>query len=537
MLGRTAFRNPSVATRTLVGPILAVPALSLGILLVLKDKGLVAVGLTVGLLLVFLLDLDLVLTAITGTALFAALVPNTVYEYLTRPEEFQSLWTMKLFRGVLVVDLMFAALGARFILDLALKRIKSARLLFDKPLIYLAGLVAFGALIGATDRGDIQIWSSWFWSIRIFLYLFFFYYVCSRTLSSFRHVNRFVGIILAVIVARWLYTMADSLFYNPTGFMSASGLEALFFNETAGLIIPVAVMSFIFLTRGGMSRWRYVMFGLLFGAILVSLIISGRRGAVLMIILGAAVYPLTAKSKLGLRRVFATGLLLALAFSVFLATNRAAQDVMVSVAESVRNPEEGTGERIAEIRNVVENLDRYGGTVYGLGLGRWWRVFYPHWQFSSYTAFSDVTGRGTKWLASFHTSWLDILLYFGWGGLIIYFYLWFRMGKAMRDRISMFPPGEARTLGQALFCALVSLFPGMTLQPHLIIIMGALLGASAALLGHEDVRAVTVRSSDSAVHVRSHPPGANTELISAGRILPRLSARARSVSGGMRGKG
>jgi len=172
-----------------------------------------------------------------------------------------------------------------------------------------------------------------------------------------------------------------------------------------------------------------------------------------------------------------------------------------------------------------------------LGLGRAWRVFYPHEQFSSRTAFSDESGRGTKWLSTVHVSWLDILLYFGWGGTLLYFFIWFRIGKAIRERISALPPGEARTLGQALFCGLVSLFPGLTAQLHLVILSGAFLGTTAALLSLGDVISARERSAGFPLPVGAFPSTINPKLLLPGGSLPRRLVGLRSTSRVIRPRG
>lgn len=489
--------------RGLLAPAATLFLCGLAVLFVLKGRGLAAVALTLGALLVMLLPLDLALAAVAGVALFSAFGPNAVYAFL-HPEEFHTLWNTFVVRGVNYIDLGFAGLGLRFIFELARKRIKLRRQLLDKPLWYLSALVVFGALVGLIDRGGVQRWSYWFWSIRIFLYFFFFYFVCSRAFNSFREVRRFVWIILAVLAARWLYTSLDSLLFNPTDFESVAGLDALFFNETAGLVIPVAVMCFIFMTQRRSSTLRTLLSGLMFAAIVVSEVVSGRRGGVLMILLGVASYLLTAKSKLAMGRTFTIGLIVISGFILFVATKPAAQDVVISMVDSVKDPTRGMGERISEIQNVAENLNANKAWAYGLGLGRAWHVYYNNEQFSAVTAFSDDNGRGSRWLFTVHVPLLDILLFFGWGGAFLYLLLWYRIGKAMRSSISLLPLGEGRTLAQALFCGLISLFPFMTLQVHLVICAALLLGSMAALLSAPDL-ATTVSPREHARTVIKSP--------------------------------
>ncbi|HEY3398408.1 MAG TPA: hypothetical protein VGM19_12205 [Armatimonadota bacterium] len=400
-------------------------------------------------------------------------------------QDYKSPWTVRL-GGMPTADLMVLAAVARLLADRRFRQRLRIEPYDAAVLVFFLSYVP-AALIGLTSRDDINTMTLWFFSVRPAILLAGMYFAVSRLLprDRLKAPPRFVdvaaaGVFLAILAAAFRALVLHQI--------ERAGTPILMVSE-ANMLPTIATVGAAYLVRGQISGRRRLWSLLCILAAVAVLLISTRRT---VIIVGAlAMLAMVAylprrylpRAMLMLAALFLAGAIMAVTFVTYSGTIGKmwvafmSQDDVSSVS--------GVRSRSQEMHNVAQNLDKYGGWVFGLGLGRKWERLSPLENLHSGAGFGDDIGH--VWLFPTHVLMLRNLLEQGIFGLVLLAYAFWLVltvtWKALQKRPNDSPE---YLLNNALSAAILAGFAVSVVFifafPNAAIFSGAMLGALGGLV-------------------------------------------------------
>ena len=358
---------------------------------------------------------------------------------------------------------------------------------FDLALgIYLLAY-PLAALVGMMTRDSIQTWQIWLYAVRAPILLMATYVATSRLIprdqpnaARYFLLAPLIGLGGAILGSAYRALVLHQI-------VDRAGSPILLVSE-ANMLPSLALLGVAYLATGRRSGGMKILSVFAIFLAWAVLLISTRRSLLILSVLsflGLFVFlpPLYRR-----RAVKVVGL--ALVACVILATfvlahaGKAGQ-LWSSFMSGSAWSTQGTSYRTQELTNVVNNLNKYGGWLFGEGMGRRWEHLGTLLNLWGGSGFGADTGH--VWIFPKHFFFLSNLLDQGLFGLGLMFAgLWLMFSRMHQLARQSLEGGEEEVLDRALVAALmIGFMVSISLLyafPNVGLFAGGLLGASDCLL-------------------------------------------------------
>lgn len=328
-------------------------------------------------------------------------------------------WTIRL-GPMPLADLLILFAAFRVVLDPRFIRFREWH-----PLDRVLGLFVLSyvpaAIIGMLTRDVTQTWTLWFFSIRGPILITATYLAVSRLLPLDRPsgprvflLAPLLGLLGAVLGAAYRAFVLGQI-------QDRAGTPVLLMSE-ANMLPTVVTLGIAYLAANGRGRAGRVLATAAIALALTILLVSTRRSVLFTAGLAfVALLFFLPRPHLG-RVLRLYGIMLLLVFILGGMALRASGDVgklwlTFMSGGGVASRMAGVDDRRQEIANVRANLDKYGGWVFGLGLGRRWERLLP--QINLYSGAGFGEDKGHVWIFPLHVYFLPNLLQQGLFGLAL----------------------------------------------------------------------------------------------------------------------
>ncbi len=343
--------------------------------------------------------------------------------------------------------------------------------------------------IGMLHRDATQTWTLWFFSIRGPILIAAMYLAASRLIPT-DHPSGPRGFLLAPLVGLGGAVLGAAYrFFVLHQIQDRAGTPVLLISE-ANMLPTMATLGVAYLATGRRSGWGRALAAVGIALAMGLLLISTRR-SVMLIAASSFVVLLFFLPRRYLRRAMGVlGTMLVITIIV------GATLIQVSgpIGKMWLNFMSGGGgfaqiqgvsDRQQEIDNVAANLDKYGGWVFGQGLGRRWERLLPQRNLHFGAGFGE--DKGHVWLFPLHVFFLPNLLQQGIFGLALMAVALLMILKTTYQLARQpVEDGEEELLNRALLAGVLAGFMVSILYyfayPNAGLFSGALLAAMDALV-------------------------------------------------------
>jgi len=376
-----------------------------------------------------------------------------------------------------LADLLVISLFLRVVLGILLQgRFRVMR--FDLPVLVFVLAFVPAAVIGMLHRDAIHTWRYWLFGLRPVFLLAATYLACSRfpKRDSLTGPVSLVTILLVALAGATLFSIGQAL----TGTIAQRAGGAMLLVSQAPMFATVIAIAVALLATPGVRPWVKVIVFLQAMLTVGALLIGTRRAALLLTPVAGLVTLLYLPRQRRARAVFWALALLVVMIGVTLigvkVSGRVGQAWLAFMTGGDSGRIEGVSDRILELWNTTSNLTRYGGWVFGLGIGRRWERIH---------AVSYHSHQGDNWFGLYHVPFERQLFECGLVGLaVVFLYMGLVFSYTWRARGGN-GAGPAALLAYNLAAGCVGGFLVSMTQigslPNTAVFTGALLGALEGL--------------------------------------------------------
>jgi hypothetical protein len=426
--------------------------------------------------------------------LFPAIMSWSYTTYLKSSDVSQKIWMDKYSPWILHVgfmplaDTLVLLLFLRVVLDPRFA-VRHRRHPLDRAVLVYLLAFPIAAAIGLMHRNaTTQTMTIWALGVRVPVLMAVCYLLASRLIrAEWRQAPGrflfapFIGLTGAMFGAAYRGLVLHQL-------MDRGGTPILLVSEAN--MLPVMATVGVVLLCAYNIRWPLKLAALfaVFGSLAV-LLTSTRREILLMV--GVSVVVMFFYMPRALRRRFVIGAItMAVGGGIMILVFLQVSGKIGQLWEAFMTGSGGATTQSAdfrkeEIHNIVANLDKYGGWVFGEGLGRRWERILPQVNLYGGEGFGEDAGH--VWLYAVHVPFLHNLLdqgLFGLGMMFSGLFLVYKIGyQVTREPVR---GGQAEVLNRALLAGLLAgLLVCMTRLfgfPNVGLFAGSLLGACDVLI-------------------------------------------------------
>ena len=376
-----------------------------------------------------------------------------------------------------LADLLIISLFLRVVLGVVLeKRFRVFR--FDTAVLVFVLAFLPAAVIGMLGRDALHTWRYWLFGIRPVFLLTATYLACSRFVKrdSLRGPASLVTLLLIGLAGATLLSIGQAL----TGSIAQRAGGAMLLVSQAPMFATVITIAVALLATPGVRPGVKVLVFLQAMLTVGALLIGTRRAALLLTpVAGLVTLLYLPRRRRGRAVLWALALLVAMLVVTFVGVSvsgQAGQLWLAFMTGGNGGQIEGVSDRILEFWNTTSNLTRYGGWVFGLGIGRRWERIH---------AVSYHSHQGENWFGLYHVPFERQLFECGLVGLgVVFLYMGMVFAYTWRVRGGNgASPTALLAYNLAAGCVggfLVSMTQIGSL-PNTAVFTGALLGALDAL--------------------------------------------------------